>query len=272
MNVQNDLIIPFTEYEQEIENDDRHLFDMLTQMEGFPMREDPHLYDVLSDYDNNDNEMDDAFYNQLMKYDDVPRSEIRCDECQITFKSKRGLKVHMKSKHTDLLKIQCPKCFKIFSKYYLPQHLRTIHKTEYTFPCEFCDNVFTNQSDYFEHKRQHITQCPVCGEDLSRLNVSLTNIHLNNCRGIRFECPYPNCDASYTNQPDLTRHYKDTHTMIQQLNCDQCNFTTTNKSSFRNHIYRQHTVHPIESRTCYTCDIVFSTPYDFKRHKKKYHD
>ena len=137
----------------------------------------------------------------------IPEKEIyRCEKCKFTTESERGLKVHLKRKHTKL--------------------------TETSFPlnCDFCEKKCYDNDDLADHLREHtyITlkfKCEDCeflaGDELS-LKVHAERKHTGNfeCRICKFKA---NTEESLNihfcfnpkiilkNLPDLMTHLSNKH-------------------------------------------------------------
>ncbi len=66
----------------------------------------------------------------------------KCKNCDKIYKTKDGLRVHIKFKHSKIESLQCVKCGKHFvNKYSLKNHLRHVHPSK-LHSCTFCGSSF----------------------------------------------------------------------------------------------------------------------------------
>ncbi len=77
----------------------------------------------------------------------------QCENCNKLYKTKDGLRQHIKIKHSTVQSLQCVKCDKYFvNKYLLKEHLYKTHPTK-LHACTFCESSFKAsigiKSNYF---------------------------------------------------------------------------------------------------------------------------
>lgn len=81
-----------------------------------------------------------------------------CDECQVQFKSFRGLRQHMGRVHSaEEKKVVCEECHKTFKhKYAVKFHVQQVHERSSRVNCEECGKEFSNKYILQTHvKTQH---------------------------------------------------------------------------------------------------------------------
>lgn len=204
-------------------NDDRHLFELLTELEQGSTGAALHLNDMLPDYYDDDyyydDQMDDAFYNELVGAEPEEEQFIcyvpGCHRVLRPFKLRKLLRQHIQYKHTPeeyyeyyeeprqreaelrrqgRERCPYPHCNQVFiNRDNLNRHIRDVHG-ERNFPCTYtyegCQRVFTSdrlRKDHIKLVHENIPQvCIVPG-----------------CR--RANRPFPS-------QKVLQQHMKNVHT------------------------------------------------------------
>lgn len=233
-----DLIIPFDRFEMEHpEPDDRHLFEMLTQMEqGSTQNRAQHLYDDLMQYEEMD---DDLFFNEALRFNSI----IECSECHQRFNSYNELDHHIRERHGMNLR-RCPECNLIVSKASFRIHIRNEHDMDLIFNCDKCERTFNSQTKLYEHRRTHQTECPVCLINLEHLKMSDRKKHINiHNRTTRIACPIEGCTKDFASQSSLNQHIRNIHSEDQRLRCPHCvgsNTTYRNPTQLDKHIKYKH--------------------------------
>jgi hypothetical protein len=155
-------------------NDDRHLFEILTDLEQGSTG--AHLNDMLPAYDDYD-QMDNAFYDAIIGADDqyicyVPR----CRRGLNPFRTLRSLREHIRNCHTPeeyyqyyteprerereaalgVIQERCPHCNKLFDNRgrNLNRHIRDVHGPR-NLQCTYegCESVFSSERLRRDHIR-----------------------------------------------------------------------------------------------------------------------
>lgn len=77
----------------------------------------------------------------------TPETGLKCAICLKVFRSKTGLRSHLKSHEDEKPKFQCPECNKhLSSQSALVCHQQTIHKKMKDFQCSSCSKAFATVS------------------------------------------------------------------------------------------------------------------------------
>jgi hypothetical protein len=168
----------------------------------------------------------------------------QCDQCMKTFKSVKGLEVHMKTSHSDERPFACDKCeFRAKQSVILRRHIERIHKKLANHMCNQCGENFYSSYELKLHAEKsskscgglHITQeleyniqlCDKCErtfESLKALRLHRTMIHKITEKPT-FCCD--KCDKVLTTNVYLKRHMKAEHPTDEQIasvvcNCEKC--------------------------------------------------
>jgi len=157
-----------------------------------------------------------------VKYDEdgneippTPRlKEHICEECAGTFKTKKELLNHRKSKHgynppkPERIKINCEVCWKAIDKGSLKSHMSS-HTTEKNVSCPECGKKFKNERSLKPHLLIH---------------QGIQNYHCEEC------------GQAFFTQPALINHRKNKHTTDQIVICQECSKECRNKYELARHM------------------------------------
>lgn len=117
-----------------------------------------------------------------------------CYLCSATFSDSGYLSTHLRQVHSEL-KIECPKCDKIFkTNKRLRCHFQTVHEENKPFLCEICNKRFSARH---------------------RLNIHL-KIHKDQ-REESYQCNY--CERRFKYKPGMLYHERAAHTGEQPYKC-----------------------------------------------------
>ena len=96
-----------------------------------------------------------------------PSSEVNCDVCDFVAKNLKGLKIHMKAKHTKIIKYQCSLCeFETNNKKFFNDHKAS--KCQKVILCSLsCGESFDSENEHKEHvdkfhNKTKTYQCDSC--------------------------------------------------------------------------------------------------------------
>ena len=137
----------------------------------------------------------------------------KCEECKFTSESERGLKVHIKRKHTILLDIpqSCEFCeVRCYNKGNLEDHLKEHTYNELKYKCEDCDflaNDILSLDVHVERKHSGNFKCAIC--EFTAKNEEHLNTHLHTCETFTCEYCFPKFIAKTL--ADLIPHLKTKH-------------------------------------------------------------
>ena len=156
------------------------------------------------------------------KYTDIQGSDepgtgnllYKCEECEASYKSKRGLQYHTSSKHKDIC-YSCKYCeYKATTQGDLKTHQESIHEGV-KYPCDQCDYQATRKGNLVTHKK---------------------SVH----DGVKYSCNQ--CDYHATRKDNLITHKKSVHG--QKYSCDNCKYQTGWKKQLKKHKDKKHSQHP----------------------------
>ncbi|XP_049307761.1 zinc finger protein 665 isoform X5 [Bactrocera dorsalis] len=86
------------------------------------------------------------------------RKLIKCDLCESTLTTKRGLARHIKTMHTEEYQTPqvCPMCSKVSPSVMAHRkHIRDVHTLEKKHLCNLCDKAFKRHADFKDHMATH---------------------------------------------------------------------------------------------------------------------
>ncbi|CAE1299399.1 KRAB [Acanthosepion pharaonis] len=163
-----------------------------------------------------------------------------CLECKKRFTEKKSLKVHMRS-HTGERPYKCKICGRGFAQTGILQthiYLHTGHKGHL---CDTCGKAFRQKSQLRLHQKRHLNHRT-------------------------FQCPEPDCEASFFTKGDLQRH-KLKHSGARPFLCNLCPKTFTRLQYLKEHL-NQHT--GIKPYSCKLCDLSFYDMSTYYRHVRRH--
>ena len=190
----------------------------------------------------------------------IEENTFTCDTCGKGYTSKKNLEVHKKCVHSE--KVQCPHCFKMYSRYTLEEHIKLIHNDGKKM-CAFCSFETTDKDTLREHvNRQHPYEAGVQPKSKpSRLYVCEFNcgfttdkkyaIHVHRKKehtGIPIKCDQ--CDYSSV-FPAKVKYHKEVRHLGIKYPCKYCDYQTTTKTAVRNHMLKHHPEFKLYS--CHLC-------------------
>ena len=153
---------------------------------------------------------------ELMKKKDSENEQLKCDLCDFTTISKKGLKTHMRRKHTEKTQEIYPTLCEICKQALRSKADMKTHMISHTYTsigndkckCEECDYI--GNSDWtmqLHHGKCHSKsiECGLCqfeAKDLERLNL-----HLKTCE--TYECE--KCEHVTKNITEMKKHVKENY-------------------------------------------------------------
>ena len=111
----------------------------------------------------------------------------QCELCQKRFAYRSSYTRHLK-RHQDG-KMPCPHCSKIYPKYYLREHIKSVHLDEKKYKCDNCDKKFYGASKLRQHvKKRHqrknetnMYKCDICSKDFETSTALNRHMEEQNC-------------------------------------------------------------------------------------------
>ena len=105
-------------------------------------------------------------------------------------------------------------------------------------------------------------QCPQCSFNSDKKNE--LNNHVINAHGNQPSCTF--CLVRFNTKEALSKHIEEQHKentqVIRQLNCPQCNFTTSETSQLDDHVMKEHINHP----SCPFCLVGYQNQGALRKH------
>ncbi|KAM3955179.1 uncharacterized protein ACR2FA_010963 [Aphomia sociella] len=192
-----------------------------------------------------------------------------CEICDSKFKSKPLLKKHMATEHNDFKPYECRYCLKTFrAETSLADHVNT-HTNLNTYQCDICEKMFRYKQTLRKHLKWHSGEiqkviCEVCGgsfNDQSNLKSHLQTVH----QKLRlYKCHL--CPKAFAANKTLKVHMRN-HTGERPYPCDLCTKSFTSFSSRKAHMEKHD---PEFSYQCKVCPQTFKTRGEFTKHTKKH--
>ncbi|XP_044743327.1 zinc finger protein 652-B-like [Chrysoperla carnea] len=225
--------------------------------------------------DDEDPDWDPSWNNEDVKPSDLESNDeddkssiIKCDECDVIYKTPIALGLHMQRKH-NAEGTQCRKCSVIC---YHPLHLRAHEKSHFStnLQCPTCNLTFSKLALLRKHQYTHgdrTVACPKCDSSFRRdyeLRRHMINVHKET-----MHCEY--CPETFRNKLLLKRHMKELHPQIkikQYRTCDVCG-----KSIIRRYFQNHMATHGDRKQyTCEGCSKIFMYKDSLRRHVKRVHE
>lgn len=177
---------------------------------------------------------------------------LTCHLCQYEIRSTQSLFNHLRQVHFKSESIECPLCTKIYAD------------TSPRFKCLHCGDLVLNFHRHNEknHLLDRLYKCHHCPKlsftTRSRTADHMTRFHLT-------DRPCKVCGKRFENQYAADRHRAKAHASGPDFKCFYCNFSTSLKRAYQNHI-TQHT--GVKKFPCEICKKQFGHDQALKRHLK----
>ena len=203
--------------------------------------------------------------------------QLICTECDKTFPSKLGLKMHRKI-HKVREYLNCKICNRVFRTH---RHLK-LHEITHTekenidsdfrYPCSDCDKKFKNRITLKNHLSVHTGKrdfkCDVCDKSF-RVQAGVYTHKKYYCKDSikAFSCE--KCPKKFTSPGDLAKH-NTTHSGNKPFICDICNQAFSRAGNLRAHRNATHFFEKLFQ--CTVCDKTFSRSNQIKQHEMLHTD
>ena len=158
------------------------------------------------------------------------------ENCERSYKDKRDLQDHLRSKKHDpdkLLALTCDQCSDTFrARVCLRQHRRRVHEeAKPKFKCDQCDYTAYQSNNLTRHKRavhQGIKtkfknkKCPLCETVMLECDIARHIRHNCSCGDlVRVQCRF--CEQTYANESSRDDHEYAMHHVYRPWCCRRCN-------------------------------------------------
>ena len=200
-----------------------------------------------------------TFIHHSRKYAKDGAAEIKCQNCDQTFKSNNTLRNHLRVVHEGIKNHVCDSCGKAFSsKPNLTSHITYVHKGVRECTCTICGNLFRDKQVLKSHimavhelKKEHT--CENCGKAFSyakTLRAHLASIH---SIGMRYNCQH--CGKCFGTKYNLDTHIGSVHEG-KKFQCSFCEKSFTQTQVLGAHIKKVHPEHYNKNRKNNTKNII----------------
>ncbi|XP_054720893.1 zinc finger protein 271-like [Uloborus diversus] len=211
--------------------------------------------------------------NELRTHDAIHRRHT-CADCDGSFETRGELERHRLSHKGNPGSYVCDVCFNDFaSKKSLKVHAR-VHKlesqTREKYICEFCAEMFEEESDlklhYLSHPEERPFVCEVCNDSFA--DCGAYEKHRLKHAGPEHEFCCPLCDEYLATERELHLH-KLGHDFSRKTNnsCDVCSKKFKSKADYDKH-KEMHMKQKIF--VCSVCDDAFREKSEYEKHKRKH--
>lgn len=224
-----------------------------------------------------------------------------CQKCGVVYGSSTELKLHFGAVHSRQT-FECCVCNKLFLRRHgFLVHIKKYHEdvTSKSYPCPFCEHIYTNQESLSEHCEQNhkipVTVCPLCQSTIDEGGMkehiesqhtitTIENENLGNSTGsfqknpgiprknsgvkITHKCDYDFCEYETTRVFQLQVHVKGKHQNERPFSCPNCEKTFKQKDKVERHIKSVHL--QTKSFIC-DCGKSFNRKDDMVRHNNVVH-
>ena len=150
---------------------------------------------------------------KIQKFD-IESEQLKCESCEFTTTSKKGLKTHIKRKHSvansDLYPVSCELCeeeleSKSKMKIHMKSHTYKSQNSENSkFKCVECDFIgqseWTMQIHYGKNHNNGNIECGLC--DYKVKDLECLEMHLTTCE--LYECA--NCEKGFRHISEIKKH------------------------------------------------------------------
>ena len=192
----------------------------------------------------------------------------RCQECESSFKYKRGLQSHFKA-HQGV-KYACKECnYKATRSDSLKAHTESQHCV-ITHSCNLCDYKATGKPNLIRHQQSiHkgiLYDCNQCEYRAGRLD-NLKKHKQSKHDGVRYYCD--KCDKNFTEKVNLSKHEQTKHEDNTNLHlCNLCDNQFSDNGTLHEHLT---STHGIATYSCNQCVFHAERQNTLWKHKQRKH-
>lgn len=220
-----------------------------------------------------------------------------CSKCSLSFKNSNALKIHVYTTHIARRSLECPFCYRRFSKrdilkghivchiggepfkcsycvksfngaWLLKHHLKEEHieSTKSDLKCCDCNQYFSSEKILIDHIKYHSVVrsnlCHICGKVLGSEIILAKHmaLHFNNKK---WSCGV--CQKRYFKESKLRNHMRK-HSVLRPFRCTICGVRFANEANLKRHTQ----IHiKVKRHQCKNCDKVFNQKQSLNYHVKK---
>lgn len=220
-----------------------------------------------------------------------------CSNCSLRFKTGVALKIHTYTTHIARRSLECPFCYRRFSKrnilkghivchiggepfkcsycvktfhgsWLLKSHLKEEHieSTKTDLKCCDCNQYFTSENILIEHLKHHSVVrsnlCHICGKVLGSEVILAKHmaLHFNNKK---WSCGV--CQKRYFRETKLRNHMR-RHSVLRPFRCTLCGVRFANEGNLKHHAQTHLNV---KRHQCKNCGKIFNQKQSLNYHTKK---
>ncbi|XP_055383568.1 zinc finger protein 91-like [Condylostylus longicornis] len=173
-------------------------------------------------------------------------NDLKCKECNKTFKLKSSFKEHILRIHKNKPNppeptITCTKCGKLVKKCLLRDHERSNCGQDYLYECKICLKKFSTAGILKEHTKIHTGEltafCKFCNKGF-RNKYQCQQHEMVHTGEKPFKCTYAGCTAAFAHRNNMINHFS-LHTGLRRYMCSGCTERFSCISSLKAH-WRTH--------------------------------
>lgn len=163
-----------------------------------------------------------------------PSDYFYCDLCGNKFKRLYTLKSHLRFKHIENRRFECPYCpgRTWRRKIEVKKHIKSFHDKIRDFKCDQCGKGFYQRDHLKNHSRIHTGKMIL----LRRLFDFKLNFAINYLGELRYSCRY--CERKFVHQTDWRRHEWGHTGYKGNIKCPNCNQRFLKNSDLQSHLTR----------------------------------
>ncbi|XP_058178799.1 zinc finger protein 567-like [Anopheles ziemanni] len=189
----------------------------------------------------------------------------QCTDCDRRYSSAHRLATHAKVTHSPK-DVVCEKCNKVFNKYLIKGHMRSIHG-EPLYVCEWCGESYRTIALLNKHNQLHqavlLEECPVCKLQV-RANYIDRHMKLMHTKRLPVECA--SCGKSFLTKRRLLVH-QDRSCSAKMYNCPTCGKIFKTVAKLNEH----QTTHNASASVHYVCSVCMEK-FDSKSRLYAHHE
>jgi KRAB domain-containing zinc finger protein len=190
-----------------------------------------------------------------------------CTECNSKHPSRKALRYHTVTTHTDKRPYTCKECGETFKQlFHYNKHVFAQHADK-VFACAVCNKKFVVRNTLLSHlgKKHGIAidkpnECSICGKKF--VNGRHLSRHERLHLAEQYQCQH--CDKTFAAKEYLQFHIKQMHSVQKpRYQCRQCSKSFNHSNNRRRH---EREVHDNKKFNCDICGVVLASKECVKAH------